>query len=140
MRIDRDIRKILRPSFFMGHPLYCGPRASVSFDFPNPAFFLKISSLHNLSTGQISSPSNVLSLRYECYQNRSKSANFADKVLSKTAISPSENNIFQTVCSDVHKTLASTRSIYNESNGKTSIEQSLWVSVVTYGQWLICIL
>ena len=45
---------------------------------------------------------------------------------------------FQTVCADVHQTLAPTRYIHNQSNRKTSIEPSLWWSAVAYVQWLLC--
>ena len=44
---------------------------------------------------------------------------------------------FGTVCADVQQTLASIRSMCNESNRETSIEQSLWESVVAYVRWLI---
>ena len=99
---------------------------SVRFGLFNPDFFLEISSLHHLSTGHVSSPASVQFLRYASYKNLLKGANLTDRVLTKTGISQPKYNIFQTTCADVYRTLASTISIVNESNQKTSIEQSLW--------------
>ena len=61
--------------------------------------------LYKINTASFSSENNTvrvvqtpwnypLSVRYESYKNRSKSANFADRVLSTTAISPPKDNIF----------------------------------------------
>jgi hypothetical protein len=82
---------------------------------------------------------DLLSLRYDSYKISPKSANFADRALTKTAISPPKYNIFQTVCADLRQTLASTSSIVNEANQKTSIEHLIHESFVAYVQWLILI-
>jgi hypothetical protein len=105
-------------------------RCSVRFDCPNPIFFLEISSLHHLSTGPVSSPAHVSSLRYESFKISPKRTNFADRTSTKTAISPPKYNIFRKACADVGQTLASIISIVNEPERKTSIEQGR--------SWLTC--
>ena len=70
------------------------------------------------------------------------------KIAPKVEISPIELSVklqylcprkifFRTVCADAQQTLASIRSMCNEPNRETSIEQSLWESVVAYVRWLI---
>ena len=70
------------------------------------------------------------------------------KIAPKVEISPIELSVklqylcprkifFRTLCADAHQTLASIRSMSNESNRETSIEQSLWESVVAYVRWLL---
>jgi hypothetical protein len=97
--------------------------AQSGFTVPTQFFSFNMSSLHHLSTRPVSSPVDVLSLRYESYKISQKAQSSLIDLSPKLQYLSQSRIFFQAVYADRHQTLASTISIVNGSNRKTSIEQ-----------------